>query len=641
MNRKDYYRYFEEELTDSSLDKSQKPEDFRGRMAAFVVVTAIVFSILLGRLWFMQVMMAESYEKLAENNRRRVIPIEAPRGYVYDRNNKVLVSNRPGLGISVLPTVVQMNKGVVDRLAKLTGMSVKEINDKLAEKSADPLKPRIIKRDVDKNLVAYFGEHQSDFPGVELTVETIREYPFGNLAAHVIGYLGEISEEELKEKKSDGYDMGDAVGKAGVEKSYEWALRGTKGSQQVEVNASGRPLRLLRNISPNPGHNITLTIDVELQKAAEKALSDAIAGAKAGKYKKADGAAAVVLDPRNGEVLALASYPNYDPRLFLGGISSKNWQALNEKSSGYPLNDRVIMSAYPPGSTFKIITGLGAYADGLTNSGRTITCTGVWKGFGDQWAQSCWLKSGHGTLDFVSAIAQSCDVTFYQFGSEFERGGQERLQYWARDAFGIGRPTGIDLPSEALGRVPDRKWKKEFNKGFPEYQTWYPGDTVNMAIGQGDVLMTPLQLAVAYSAVANGGTLYKPRVVKNVINADGKEVHRFDSEAKSKIPASAEAIAAVRTGLNEVITSGTAAGVFAGFPVTVAGKTGTAEVLGKDDFAWFVGYAPADDPKYLAVVVVEQGGHGGSAAAPAVRSILAKALNITEESTVQVEDSSR
>lgn len=640
MNR-EYYKYFEEELSDRPLDKSQKPEDFGRRIAALVAISVVIFSILLGRLWFMQVMAGESYQRMAENNRRRIVPIEAPRGYIYDRNRKVVVSNRPGLAISVLPTVVQMNKDVIERLAKLTGLTSKEIKDKLSEKSADPLKPRIIKRDVDKKTVAYLEEHQSEFPGVELTVETIREYPHGNLAAHVVGYLGEISEDELEEKKSEGYEMGDIVGKAGVEKTYEWALRGSKGSQQIEVNAAGRPLRILKTVTPNPGHDLVLSIDLELQKEAEKGLAEAIKTAKRGKYKKADAGAAVVIDPRNGEVLALASYPTYDPKLFLGGISSKDWATLNDKSSGYPLNDRAIMSGYPPGSTFKMITGAGALADGLTTPRRIFVDTGTWNVFGEKWAKRCWLSSGHGAIDFVSGIAQSCDTVFYQLGYEFYKKGNERLQYWARDVFGFGRPTGIDLPSEAEGRVPDAKWKKEFNRDYPEYQQWFPGDTVNMAIGQGDLLVTPLQLAVAYGAIANGGTVYKPHVAKEVVNSEGKVVYEVKPTAIRKIPVPPEAIAAMREGLHQVTVSGTAAAAFSGFPMPVAGKTGTAEVQGKDDFAWFVGYAPADDPKYLAAVVIEQGGHGGSAAAPVVRSILAKALNVNEEFMVKAEDYSR
>ncbi|MCL5291841.1 MAG: penicillin-binding protein 2 [Actinobacteria bacterium] len=639
MNR-EYRKYIEEEIAGKSLDKSQKPEDIKGRLFGFVVFAVLVFSVLLGRLWFMQVMQGESYQKQADSNRRRIIPIDAPRGYIYDRNHKVLVSNRPGLAISVMPTIAQVNKGVIDRLAVLTGMTTKEINDKLSATNADPLKPRVIKRDVDKKIVAYISEHQADFPGVDLTVETIREYPLGNLSAHVVGYLGEISNDELKAKKSDGYDMGDVVGKTGVEKAYEWALRGTKGSQQVEVNAAGRPLRVLKNITPNPGHDLILTIDIGIQEAAEKALANGIAEAKAGRFKKANAGAVVVMDPTNGEVVALASYPTYDPNLFLGGISSKNWETLTNPSSGYPLNDRAIMAAYPSGSTFKVITGIGALADGLTTASRTINCTGTWTGFGAEWAKSCWLKSGHGNVDFISAVAQSCDSYFYQLGYEFEKKGGERLQYWAR-VFGIGKQTGIDLPSEATGRVPDKKWKKEFNKDFPEYQTWVPGDTVNMAIGQGDLLLTPLQLAMDYSAVANGGTIYKPHTVRSVVNSDGKVVYDNKPVVTQKLPVSQEAIATMKEGLKQVVANGTAAGLFSGFPMPVAGKTGTAEVQGKDDFAWFAGYAPADNPKYVAVCVIEQGGHGGSAAGPVVRSVLAKALNVQEQGMVKAEDASR
>ncbi|MHB0976545.1 MAG: penicillin-binding protein 2 [Candidatus Aquicultorales bacterium] len=639
--KREYYKYFEEDLIDKSLDKSQKPDDIRGRLVVFVAVAAVVFSVLLGRLWFMQVISGESYARQADTNRRRVISMEAPRGYIYDRNKKMLVANRPGIAISLLPTVVQVNKGVIDRLAALTGMSAKEINNKLNEKNADPLKPRIIKRDVDKKTVAYIAEHQSEFPGVDLTVETIREYPMGNLGAHIVGYLGEISDEELKKKKDDGYEMGDVVGKAGVEQTYEWALRGTRGSQQVEVNAVGRPLRILRTITPNPGHNLVLSLDVTLQEAAEKALAEGINVARQGKYKKANAGAAVVMDPRNGEILALASYPAYDPRLFLGGISSINWAAMTDDSSNYPLNNRAIMSGYPPGSTFKIVPALGALGDGLATPSRVFQDSGKWSVLGEEWSKWCWLKSGHGAIDFISGIADSCDSVFYQLGYEFERMGTERLQYWARDVFGLGKVTGVDLPSETPGRVPTKAWKQDFNKDFPEFQIWYPGDTINMSIGQGDVLATPLQMAAAYSAIANGGTLYQPHVVKSVINNDGKEIYAFQPKANANLPVDASAVAAIQEGLRQVIVRGTASGAFAGFPVAISGKTGTSEVQGKDDFAWFVGYGPSDNPQYVVAVVIEQGGHGGAAAAPVVRSILAKAFNVNEQSMIKAEDESR
>lgn len=631
-------------LTDSTLDRSTKPDDVRPRLVALTLISIGLFLVLISRLWFMQVMAGEKYMEMAQGNYIRSIPVEAPRGIIYDRNGQVLVDNRPSIGVSISPAVAEKNPELLKKMSDVLRMSVDEIEERLAEKKSDPLKPRIVKRDLDDKTLANIEEHKMELPGVDIVTESIRGYPHGDLGAHLFGYMGEISEDEMAQFKAAGdYLLGDIIGKTGVESMYEGLLRGQKGSQQLEVNASGRPLSVIRDEDPVPGHNLMLSVDLKIQKAAEQALKDAMSRARSGPGERfaADAGAAIVLDPRNGEILAIASNPTYNPELFIGGISKKNWTELMAKKNNYPLNNRALM-AYPPGSTFKPVTMMGALEDGLATVNDTFNCTGKWYGLGKKWVKACWNRSGHGGIGVLRGMAESCDIVFYVMGHSFHKDGQERLQHWARE-LGFGTRTGVDLATEARGRVPDKEWKREFNKKSPEYQRWYPGDTVNIAIGQGDLLATPLQLATFYGAIANGGMVYRPHVGKAMISWDGNVKREFKPkpEDKKRLPVSKEIIAYTQSSLTKVTEEGTGAGAFNGFPVKVAGKTGTSEVRGKDDFAWFVCYAPVDEPKFVVVVLVEQGGHGGSTAAPAARKILAAAFGINDQGAGYVYDPSR
>jgi len=633
-------------LVDAMLDKNLKPEDVRPRLLILSFIAIGVFLILVSRLWFLQVIGGQKYMELAEGNYIRTIPIDAPRGLIYDRNGQVLVNNRPSIGVSVSPLEVEKHPDLLKKLSGILGMSVGSIKEKLAEKKVDPLKPRIVMRDVNDETLAYIEEHKMDLPGVDIVTESIRAYPYGTLGAHILGYLGEISDDEMKKlKKAGDYAPGDIIGKTGIESIYEGLLRGQKGSQQLEVNAAGRPLSVIKNQDPIPGHNLVLTIDLNIQKATEDALKDAIDRAKKS-GKPEDGAdanagAAVVLDPRNGEVIAMASYPTYNPELFVGGISNKDWAALNDKNSSYPLNNRALM-AYPPGSTFKPVTLIGALADGLVAQNETFLCTGTWYGLGKRWARSCWNHAGHGRINLIRGVAESCDTVFYILGQRFYENTRERLQYWSR-MLGFGSQTGIDLPMESKGLVPDKQWKADFNKGNPEYQRWYPGDTVSMAIGQGDLLATPLQMASLYGAIANGGTFYRPHIGKAMVSWDGniKRDFKLKPEDKRKLSVPKAIISFTQQSLGKVTEEGTARSAFAGFPVKSAGKTGTAQVRGKQDFAWYVGYAPVEEPRYVVAVMVEQGGHGGTITAPAARKILAVALGCSDKGAGYVYDPSR
>jgi len=620
-------------LFDSTLDRNIKPEDVRSRIVILTFIAIGVFAILVSRLWFLQVISGQKYMALAEGNYIRVIAVDAPRGLIYDRNGQVLVNNRPSIGIAVSPQIVDKNPEVLNRLSKILGMSVEGIKEKLEEKKADPLKPRVIARDVNDKTLAYIEEHKMELPGVDVVTESIRSYPHGALGAHVFGYLGEISEEEFSRlNKSGGYTLGDIVGKTGIESVYERILKGEKGSQQLEVNAMGKPLSAIKGQDPVPGHNLILTIDLDIQKVAEEALQESIVRARKTKDgANADGAAAVVLDPRNGDVLAMASYPTYSPELFVGGISKDNWAELNKKESNYPLNNRSLM-AFPPGSTFKPVTLMGALAEDLTSTSDTFVCKGKWDGLGKQWGRYCWDHSGHGNLGLTRGMAESCDTVFYVIGHKFYKQTEEKLQYWAR-VFGFGSQTGIDLPVEFKGRVPDKEWKFEWNKNNDEYQKWFPGDTVNIAIGQGDMLSTPLQVAAFYGAIANGGTYYRPHLAKAMTswNDNVKTEFKLKPEDKRSLPISKDIITFTQSTLEKVVVDGTGAAAFAGFPERVAGKTGTSQVKGKNDFAWFVCYAPVEEPRYVVAVMVEQGGHGGSTAAPVAREILAAAFGVADK----------
>lgn len=611
------------------------------RIGIIAASVAVVFSILMIRLWFLQVVSGESYKKMAEENRVRTVSIQAPRGLIFDRNHQLLAVNRLALTLTVLPTNSKDN-ALINRLSALLNMPVSDINKQIESKRIDPLKPRVIKRDLTPEIVAYIKEHQDDFPGVEIVDEPIRDYPNGSLASHILGYIGEVSEAEMKQKDFSGYELGDLVGKSGVEKQYENVLKGTKGVEYLEVNAANKPIRTLRREEPDPGNNLVLTIDNKIQASAEKALAEAIAQAKKQKFPNANAGAIVVMDPKNGEIIAMASYPTFDPRIFIGGISSGQWQALNDKNGGYPLTNRAMMSGYPSGSTFKVVTALAGLRTGVITPSTTFFCAGRWTFPNSRSAMWCWDKAGHGIENLAGALTESCDVYFYNVGYALYRRGQEELQLWARK-MGLGSKTGIDLPGETAGLIPDKAWKKAFNKTWPANQSWFPGDTVNMSIGQGDVLLSPLQLATVYSAIANDGLIYQPHVVKAVMTTDGKAASEPMRNKPRRIDIPAADFEAVKEGLKKVTTSpkGTAAGAFRGFPIPVAGKTGTSEMAGKDNYAFFSSFAPADDPKYVIAVVIEQGGHGGSAAAPAARAVFNDIYGLSSAVGNVAADSSR
>jgi len=625
------------------------------RFTLFVMFLVILIGLLVVRLWFLQVVQGDHYKAMAEGNRVREVALQAQRGNILDCNYKDMVINRQALCIFVQPTEfakLEDKEGQVEKLASMLGMEPLEIMKKVEGTDVQPHKPVLIKKDVDPETWFYIAERQADFPWVTADEMPVREYKAGeeNLASHVLGYLGEISEEQLQALKDKGYKAGDIVGTSGIEAYYEDTLRGVDGKRLVEVDAQGMPLQVLGEEERKPGNTVVLTIDKDVQKVAEDSLRWGISYARTfydaerEKNFAAPAGAAVVLDCTNGEIVAMASEPSFNLEDFVGGIDEQEWKQLNDPKNNYPLNNRAIVGQYPPGSTFKAITAIASLQDLGVTAHSPFTCNHVFnEGEFKDFPKTCW--GNHGNIDFTDAIIQSCDTVFYHLGYQFylnrERNGWvTRLQDYATLA-GLGKATGVDLPNEFEGRVPTPQWKWEFNQGNPDYQQWYPGDTVNMAVGQGDILLTPLQLANVYAAIANRGPFFRPHVGKEVLTWQGETVQDIqplqigdltNPGNQDEVSISKANLEVVRQALTGVVSgAGTAAGAFQGFPlqqIPVAGKTGTAEVAGKQPCAWFTCYAPANDPKYVVAVMIEEGGHGGAVAAPVARRILEQLFGI-------------
>jgi len=615
-------------------------ESLKGRFAVLGIIVLAVLGSLTFRLWSMQVLSGTQYAAAAEDNRTREVSLPAARGRILDVKGRPLVTNRAVMTVTAQSSISQ-DTTLVAKLSAVIDVPVADIQKKLASYKQERLAPRTLRTDVPLDTAAFLVEHSADFPGINVESAAVREYPNGSLAAHILGYTGEISETQLASTSTVLPDAGagDIVGKTGVEAYYDKVLQGEKGFRRFEVDNQGRIRSVLDEGAARAGKDVRLTIDLTVQAVAERALADAIAEAHRQGFRKSRAGAAVVIDVETGAIIAMASAPTYDPTIFLGGVSSADWAHLNDKSSEYPLNNRAIMAGYAPASTFKAITAMAGLESGLTRASTTFSCSGRWKGFGGQWAKWCWLHSGHGSLSLYGAIGKSCDSYFYNVGKMLYEAPGEQLQSFARSV-GLGSRLGIDLPGEVTGRVPDAAWKKAFNKNYPEYQQWLPGDTVNMAIGQGDMLVTPLQLASAYAALGNGGKVLRPHVLDSVLGMDGKPSLEASVAVTSDPDVSKSNLASLRSALVGVTTTGTGRGAFTGFPYSVAGKTGTAQVNGKDDYAVFACYAPANKPRYAVAVIIEQGGHGGSVAAPAARQILSKLFKVKYRA-VHTTDNSR
>ena len=606
------------------------------RLAVLAVGVLLLFGVLVSRLWFLQILSGDEFTAQANNQRLRTVLVQAPRGVIYDRNLDPLVVNRAGLSVGILPMDLRSPEIVIPRLAAVLGIPAEDIRSKLDKAGQDKYRVVIIKEDVPENpVVSYLLEHSLEFPGVRVEKSYLREYPREALATHILGYVGEASAEDLEKEQFQTLKGGAVVGKDGVEAVYDSMLRGVDGTRTVEVDAAGVPKRMIQEIQPLPGSNLVLTIDNRLQAVAREAVVNAIQQAHTDGFVNSAAGVIVALDPRNGEVLAMTSYPDYDPALWVGGISTEAYQTLQDPQRHNPLFDRATKGLYPAASTFKPFVAATALRKDLIDWTQIYSDPGTFKRDEHVWRD--WLPKGHGDVNLVEALAESCDVYFYNLGSKFYDQKGPVLQDGLRE-FGFGRRTGIDLPDEYAGQVPDSEWKKKNGKTDVD-RIWKPGDDVNLAIGQGDLLVTPLQLAVAFAGIANGGDILVPRVARQITDASGNVTKQFEAEVRSHVDFQAEDLDAIRRGLRMVTSdpTGTAYGAFRGFPIAVVGKTGTAEKKPGDDYAWFMGYAPATDPEILVVALIEQGGHGSSIAAPAVRKVLEAYFNTESSAPAQVE----
>ena len=587
------------------LEINNNNDEYIERLKPLTFLATLVIFILIARVGYLQLYDGEYYARLADGNRIRIIPSVAPRGTFFDRNGQLLVTNRPGFAVSLLP-LSEPNQAVIEKVSKLLNVPAEEIQKKIdAHVGFDPIR---IKTDITPDIVTIVEEQKDEYPGVVIEVQPIRNYILMQEGAHTFGYVSEISDEELERKKSEGYRSGDMIGKFGLEKVYDKEIRGENGGEQVEVDVAGKPVQILGKKEPRPGYDLILTIDKDLQTAAEQAVDTMLA------QINANAAAAVVLNPQNGEVLAMVSRPAFDPNLFAHGISEKDWNAINTNPY-HPMDNKTITGEYPPGSTFKIVTGTAALAAGKVTPYEQIFDSGT------HWLIPKGNAGGEalGWLDFRAAMAHSDNVYFYEMGNRL---GVDLLGYYAK-MFGLGEVTGIDLPYESPGLVASKEYKMEVYG-----EEWYISETFDAAIGQGFNLVTPLQAAMVMGEIAANGNRYKPHLVKKIVTQDGELIKEIQPELSGHLDVDPSIVQLVQDGLHEVTKSGTASRNFADFPFEVAGKTGTAENPQGRDHGWFVGYGTFDNPTVCVAVIVENGGYGASSAVPIGRQILEAAFAI-------------
>jgi penicillin-binding protein 2 len=568
------------------------------RVLGLIAVAAVGFVCLLGQLWYLQVLEGARLREMSEKNRIRVRPVAAPRGILFDRNGLALVDNRPAFTLSLIPRDMEDPTNVLARLAVLLKIPIAELQDSLARVPADSLRPVRVRRGLSLADVAKVEEWKLELPGVVVEVEPERVYPTSSFAAHLLGYVREVSEEQAKQGR---YRRGDMIGQSGLERLLDEYLRGRDGGERIEVDALGRPVKVIQRDEPRPGGQVITTVDRRIQEAAERVMAG-----RAGSI--------VVMDPRTGDVLAMTSSPSFPLDRFTGNLDREAWNALM-RDPAHPLLNRALQGQYPPGSVFKlVVAAAGLQERVLTPMDRTY-CNGEFS-IGSHTFKD-WLTGGHGHVDLRGAIVQSCDVFFYQAGLKV---GPEAIARYAR-AFGLGAASGVDLPGEKIGLMPSPSWKRE-RFGRP----WTAGETVNVAIGQGQVLVTPLQVARMFSAFANGGVLWKPRLIQRVEKADGSLAYAESTRMSGQVDLAPVIWDYLRQAMAGVVSEGT--GIAAKVPgIAVAGKTGTAQTVSNSDsargqdHAWFASFAPADDPQVVVVVLVERGGKGGQVAAPIAKQM--------------------
>ncbi len=590
-------------------------ELFNRQIRKVTLIVLAAFAVLALRLWSLQILSGTHYRTKSEKNRIRLQDIPPFRGLIYDRNGNVLVNNKPSYSLYVIPEEIQNEEQLFELLQRLISLDPDELRHEIRKKGRRmPFKPLLLKKGLSRDELAVIETHRFNLPGIFVKVVPQRNYVMGKFASHVLGYLGEITENQLRSGRHPYSKVGDLIGKAGVELKWQKFLNGMRGGEQIEVDAAGRKIRVISRIPPRPGADLYLTIDKKVQEIAEKALEG-----KSG--------AVVALDPNNGQVLAMASSPSFDPNIFIRGIDKECWREMISGGK-FPLQNRAIAGLYSPGSVFKIPVALAALQEHIITPQDTFFCNGQMR-LGNRTFR-CWKRWGHGNVDLAKALIESCDVYFYNVGKEL---GVDKIAKYAKD-MGLGEFTGFDLGFEKRGLVPTRKWKQ---RRFGN--SWQMGETLSLAIGQSFLLVTPIQMACMISAVFNGGILYQPQVTKSIMRQGGKELYEFVPKIKRYINANYEDIEIVKKALIGVVNDPHGTGKRAKIEgITVAGKTGTAQVVGMDskkgdveddevapefrDHAWFVAVAPAEDPKIAVSVLIEHGGHGGSAAAPVAKDVM-------------------
>jgi penicillin-binding protein 2 len=587
------------------------PEIYGKRLRIVTLIILATFAAMVLRLWYVQIVNGPTYRAKSENNRIRLNDVPSFRGMMFDRDGELIVDNRPSFDLFVVPEEVHDPERLSSSFETLIGLAASAVDEKLDDEGRKaPFRPLLVKKDLTRKELAVIETNLFNLPGAMIQVKPQRHYIYNDFASHVIGYLGEINENQLNSGEYPDSKPGDLIGKYGVERKWQNDLNGLRGGEQVEVDAVGRRLKVISRKPPTSGYNIGLTIDKNLQLVAEKEL----------KNKKG---AIVAMNPRTGEILAMASSPSFDPNEFLQGIDKSQWTSLMS-SKDHPLQNRAIAGQYAPGSTFKIVMALAGLEEGVINPDEEIYCNGSFT-LGNH-TYHCWRKQGHGEVNLHKALVESCDVYFYNVG---KRLGVDTIAQYAKMC-GLGSSTGFELGFEKDGLIPTSQWKLQ-RFGIP----WQPGETISVAIGQGYVLVTPLQMARLISAVFNGGLLYQPFVVKWV-GTENKKIYQATPRVVGRLHVKEQNLALIKDALIGVVNEPHGTGSSARLKTfTVAGKTGTAQVLelGREravskeaaaefkDHAWFVAIAPAENPVLALAVLVENGGHGGSAAAPIAKEM--------------------
>ncbi len=618
------------------------PESSRVRLTIVAVVVVCLFAALFARLWYLQVISGPQAQVTAQSQGVRLVYTPAPRGRILDRNGTPIVGNRISEVVTVSRDIAKQDPGMLGGLAALLGVTSASLQHTVNDPRYSPYAPVPVARDVDVSKIVYLKEHIDDFPGVQVEAQAVRSYlpgPLGMVAANIVGYVGQITDSQLAAHKKDGYQPGDEIGQTGVEASYESVLRGQPGITKVQVDAQGRVLGILSSQPPVPGHDVWLSVDLNDQRLAEESLAQGLATVRQindkayggpGNPYQASAGAVTILDPRDGSVLALATNPTYAPADFVNGISSQRFAFYQDPQNHFPLDDRTIQGEYAPGSTFKLVTAIAGLRTGVINPDYVFDDTGylqvgATKFYNDN-------HQAYGPVNLSRALTVSSDSYFYNVGATLWNGraryGETALQDVARE-LGFGTPTGIALPNEASGLIPDPATRKRLHAANPQAYPngeWFTGDSVNSAIGQGDVAVTPLQLANAYATFANSGTLWQPRIALKVTDESGKVLQTFNPVQVRHVDLPPQWRAPMLAGFQGAVAdpAGTAHGAFTGFPLAqfpVAGKTGTAQVAGKQPTSVFTSFAPATSPRYVVDAFLEQAGYGADAAAPVVRRI--------------------